>query len=454
LINRPRLQADAAGARDSDDEDIWSNAPVVKSISPSGVNRSSQHGAGRPPFTTATQPGNAANANRLAGLAGDSAARRGSADDGRDWLYDWDSPVAQDNDKTESRRPRIFIPPGTRAADFGAGGRRVARRLAISAACLALVAAGGFGWVMHSGHRLEAVAPVVAKVEQKKAPAVTAQAVAPAAGKQAEVKMASTAPAARPALTATATTPGPAIPQTAAAARAIAAKIPSPDSARWALSVSPSSDVTAGKPAKPTPSMAAFASADNKNPASVVPEQAAKAPDAAKPKADSSETASIPDEKDSAQRARATIEDVSRSAASKPVETGGSRAFVTTAAKLHAGPENHSHVIAVVPAKAAVELFSCTQWCKVAYDGHEGWIYKEFVGHSASAVPAIAHAVPAAKTKSKVASADSGKLIGGVVVSDGTVKPAAQPSAPAAAPQATQPAPAAAEPATMMHNPR
>ena len=110
-------------------------------------------------------------------------------------------------------------------------------------------------------------------------------------------------------------------------------------------------------------------------------------------------------------------------------------------------------MLAVVPAKASVELFSCDQWCKIAYDGHEGFIYKEFVrrsGHVHS--PAATHRAPA--ERSKVASTDSGKIIGGAVVDNGGSQAAKPAATPAAASQPAQPAATqtAAPPQTMGHD--
>jgi hypothetical protein len=248
---------------------------------------------------------------------------------------------------------------------------------------------------------------------------------------------------------------------------AVAANVPSPDSARWASNVvSHDKALANGHGAKSAPvaqSMAAYAPASvNANPASdakPVPEtkaapEAKAAPEVKsasltpEPKADDAQTSSIPKSKDAAEKARATMEDVVRSAA-KPIDTGGSRAVVTTAVKLHARAENRSRVLTVVPGKAAVELFTCDQWCKIVYNGHEGYVYKDFVkrpGH----VPATTATRPA-KAPGKVASSgsDSGKLIGGAVVDDG---PANAP-APSQAAAAAKPAQAeAAEPPTMRHD--
>lgn len=467
---RPRLQAGAPDDLDSR-EDVWSNAPAVKANASPAARIGSNENTPRIPEWLAShdrpaQPGPAANMNGNAAIA----VSPGSAGEGagRDWLYDWDAPAAAGATEP-ARRRRLFLPLGSTARPFG---RPVARRLVLSAACLAIVAAAGGGFMLFSRHQVKAPAPEVAQVAYKKAPSVAGKVTAaqPPEMKQAKAGIAANSVANADATAAQApvrvneTQKVAALPATNKAA-AVAANVPSPDSARWATNVvSHDKALASGHGAKSAPaaqSMAAFAPASvNKAPApDVKPAQDAQpAPEVkaasltSEQKADDARTSSIPDDKGAAEKARSTMEDVARSAA-KPIDRGGSHAVVTTAVKLHASAENHSRVLMVVPAKASVELFNCDQWCKIVYDGHEGYIYKDFVRHPGHA-PATASRP--AKPASKVASSasDGNKLIGGAVVDAGAAKPAVA-SEPAANPATPKPAqPAAAEPATMSNDSR
>jgi len=401
------------------------------------------------------QPGVAANGNgrEHAAAVGDASKRAG-----RDWQYDWDAAAPIAPALEGKQRRRLFMPRNSTALVHR--GRPIARRLIISAACLAIVAAVGGGFLLISRHGMKQTAPVAAQIRHKKAPAVAEG----AAAKSTQVKQAKVAEAASPKAAPPKASAGVNEAQKAAAlptrnkAATTVAQLPSPDSARWAPNVVPPdralSNAHGGKPA--AQSMAAFAPAslnaksgpdakpaqDNAEPAAEV-KSASLTP---APKADDAKTGSIPnDDANAAEKARSTLDDVVRSSASKPAETGGRHAVVTTATNMRAGPENHSHVLLVVPAKASVELFSCDQWCKVAYDGHQGYIYKSFVSRSGHVhEPAAARRAPV--ERSKVASTDSGKLIGGAVVDNGAANTVASQPAAAAAP--SQPAqPAAAQPA-------
>ena len=101
----------------------------------------------------------------------------------------------------------------------------------------------------------------------------------------------------------------------------------------------------------------------------------------------------------------------------KTVVKRGAR--VSTAVNLRASPENDAGVIAVVPAKAAVNVLGCDKWCQVTYNGKTGWVYGNFV-----------------TTKSRPAKKKAASAL------------AKQPAKPAAAPAAVAtPAPAATQPA-------
>lgn len=461
---RPRLKADAPDDLDSDEE-FRSGAPVKPAANPAAKIGSNENNPQIPAWLSSghrpVQPGAPANGNGPKGAV--ASARSIEKRAGRDWQYDWEAAAPASPAPDGKQRRRIFLPRNSAAPVRR--GRPIARRLILSAACLAIVAAIGGGFLLLSGHGFKQTAPVVAQVKQKKAPAIAEG----TAAKPAEVRQANgnSAEAGSPKAAAATAPTGVNEAQKAAAlparkAAATVAQLPSPESARWAPNVVPPdralSNAHGGKPQ----SMTAFApAAGAAKPASDIKPASDAKPDAVvksaaltpAPKADDAETSSIPADTDTAGKASPAAKEAAPEGASKPIETGGRRAVVTTAVKLHASAENHSRVLAVVPAKASVELFSCDQWCKIAYDGHEGFIYKEFVrrsGHVHS--PAATHRAPA--ERSKVASTDSGKIIGGAVVDNGGSQAAKPAATPAAASQPAQPAATqtAAPPQTMGHD--
>lgn len=46
---------------------------------------------------------------------------------------------------------------------------------------------------------------------------------------------------------------------------------------------------------------------------------------------------------------------------------------------MRSGPQNNAVAMTTIPAKAAVQLVSCKQWCQIVYNGRRGWVYKTFV---------------------------------------------------------------------------
>lgn len=55
-------------------------------------------------------------------------------------------------------------------------------------------------------------------------------------------------------------------------------------------------------------------------------------------------------------------------------------ATVTSAVKMHSGPDNKAGVVTVVPAKADIKAsLRCPVWCEVEYRGQHGYIFKNFV---------------------------------------------------------------------------
>ncbi len=54
-------------------------------------------------------------------------------------------------------------------------------------------------------------------------------------------------------------------------------------------------------------------------------------------------------------------------------------ARVTAAVNLRSGPDNGNEVVAVVPANAPVNVLQCKVWCKIAWNGRQGYVFKKFV---------------------------------------------------------------------------
>jgi hypothetical protein len=52
---------------------------------------------------------------------------------------------------------------------------------------------------------------------------------------------------------------------------------------------------------------------------------------------------------------------------------------IRTAVNMRASPDKDAKVLAVVPAKASVTVIECDSWCKIAYEGQEGYVYKRYV---------------------------------------------------------------------------
>lgn len=102
-----------------------------------------------------------------------------------------------------------------------------------------------------------------------------------------------------------------------------------------------------------TSSLAAFAAANRAQ----VGSDAGSA--AAKP--DSAETAAIP-------KPEATMETAE-----------GQNGHTVHAVTMRSGPKKGAPAMTTVPAKAAVQVLSCNQWCEIVYNGKRGWIYKSYV---------------------------------------------------------------------------
>ncbi len=69
--------------------------------------------------------------------------------------------------------------------------------------------------------------------------------------------------------------------------------------------------------------------------------------------------------------------------ASGPAPTAAALQAATTNnyVNLRAGPSDDAEVLMVVPANAAIEAEADCNWCSVAYDGQQGYIYRTFIAY-------------------------------------------------------------------------
>lgn len=60
--------------------------------------------------------------------------------------------------------------------------------------------------------------------------------------------------------------------------------------------------------------------------------------------------------------------------------TEGTRgATVKRSVNMRAKPQKGGAVLGVIPAKTAVEVVACTQWCEIVFNGKRGYVYKSYV---------------------------------------------------------------------------
>lgn len=87
------------------------------------------------------------------------------------------------------------------------------------------------------------------------------------------------------------------------------------------------------------------------------------------------------------------MEPVERASAPAAIEKAKYQDTVNDHVNMRSGPRSKSGVIMVVPKGATVGVVECRSWCKVVYDGRQGWIYKRYIGSAqASAAPVAAEA--------------------------------------------------------------
>jgi hypothetical protein len=177
-------------------------------------------------------------------------------------------------------------------------------------------------------------------------------------------------------------------PATAAVAATVAA--PAPKDARWkdpnapdkpAMASSAQAAVNAGAkavaaPAAGTPdaSVSAFAAA-NRAQLSGDGEHAGAKPDA-------SETSAIPTLKPQQPASKAapdTKATAKQTAPDSAPDGEGAQGHILHAVTMRSGPKKGAAAMTTVPAKTAVQVLACDQWCEIVYDGKRGWVYKTYV---------------------------------------------------------------------------
>ncbi|MFU0505525.1 SH3 domain-containing protein [Pseudaminobacter sp. NGMCC 1.201702] len=68
-----------------------------------------------------------------------------------------------------------------------------------------------------------------------------------------------------------------------------------------------------------------------------------------------------------------------KAAEAADTDGAGRTAHVRKAVNMRASPDQDAKVLTVVPAKASVNVIECKSWCKIAFDGREGWVYKTYI---------------------------------------------------------------------------
>jgi hypothetical protein len=322
----------------------------------------------------------------------------------------------------------------------------VARRVLVPVAGLALLAGVALGafYFMHSFAVAPGGTPVAAAKEQPSV--VTAAApLAPAAAKAAP--NADTRQVASQAVAERVASPDKTEAISSHAVAAANMKVPAPDNARWG-------DAADGKP-DPAPATQANAPASQ-----AATDQADAAPQAAAPEVKDPQSAPVPTEAPrklayAAPEPKPAHDAVDKAATAslppaKPVKgtpppgvdpnllsvpskasagaadesaSGGYLSAVKSGVRMHSGAGNHTGVVGVVPDNATVRVLSCNGWCRISYNGKQGYIFKSFLGGAAAAQaePAPAQPASAPEPQEKTAAA-----AGATTGSDGALKAAAE----------------------------
>ncbi|WP_133304728.1 SH3 domain-containing protein [Mesorhizobium sp. DCY119] len=266
--------------------------------------------------------------------------------------YDWDCKIADDPvDDTPSRFEKLDRVYQALAARLGWLGSVSPRALALPAAGVVVVGGLIAGMTLlydplshPTAEPAAAETTVAAEAPAQPAP----PAVVPQNGTAQQAAMA-TPPA-----------PAAAVPQPQATVNALET-----DSERWAR--------TDAEQASP--------SADQNQPATAAKDAGPSQPEATA-FADEEKTAAIPADKPAAVQAAAATETPPAATAKPQPAASIGKGRITTAVNLRAGPADESKVLRTIPAMATVDIITCKGWCKIAYEGQQGWIYKKFLNRS------------------------------------------------------------------------
>lgn len=95
---------------------------------------------------------------------------------------------------------------------------------------------------------------------------------------------------------------------------------------------------------------------------------------------DTAQTAAVPTPKPAKPAAKAAKADQPQTAS--VADGAGTQGHILRGVTLRSGPKKGAAAIGTVPAKTAVQIFTCNQWCEITYNGKRGWVYKSFVARN------------------------------------------------------------------------
>ncbi len=61
------------------------------------------------------------------------------------------------------------------------------------------------------------------------------------------------------------------------------------------------------------------------------------------------------------------------------ISKAASGSYVTTAVRVRSGPASRTALVGVVPANASVQVLRCGKWCKIAWNGKQGYVFGRYV---------------------------------------------------------------------------
>lgn len=248
---------------------------------------------------------------------------------------------------------------------------------AIGTAALIGLAAVAFWLAMPSNDRLafaepepEPAKPVVVADATAAIPALAAQPATPVVAPKSDQVSPRTAAQEAPIAVLSSTDPRWSGTQTAGAQTAQQSAPPSDHASSFAKAEQPAAagDSKAAPPAQQVAQ--AVEPAQAPTPSSVIPNAAAVvAPDPT----DDAPTGAIAQVKPDAPTAKPAATPKQQTASS------ANDGRILRGVNMRAGPDNNAATITVLPAKTAVDVISCKQWCEVVFNGKRGWVYKTFV---------------------------------------------------------------------------